>query len=143
MPLSPARRRLPLTVALMGVSLGAWAQPQPQPQPPQAQQRQPQQQQRERPQPQRSDNAQRHRDQQLSESVRRAERNGQVLSAEQIQSDGRDVNRVKIIDSRGRVRVYWDDPSQQKKDRNGRQDSGNGRDQPPRTRSDDDGDPTL
>ena len=48
----------------------------------------------------------------LSDAVRRVERatNGQVLSAESIQFDGRDVNRVKIIDDRGRVRVYWDDP---------------------------------
>lgn len=48
----------------------------------------------------------------LSDAVRRVERatNGQVLSAERVQFDGRDVNRVKIIDDRGRVRVYWDDP---------------------------------
>ena len=48
----------------------------------------------------------------LSDAVRRVERatNGQVLSAERVQFDGRDVNRVKIIDGRGRVRVYWDDP---------------------------------
>ena len=83
-----------------------------------------------------------HRNQQqgLSESVRRAERNGQVLSAEQVQSDGRDVNRVKIIDSKGRVRVFWDDPAAKPRDgKNG----GKGRQDKPRTRSDDDGDPTL
>lgn len=55
----------------------------------------------------------------LSDAVRRAERatNGQVLSAERVQFDGRDVNRVKIIDGRGRVRVYWDDPQAPRADR--------------------------
>lgn len=55
----------------------------------------------------------------LSDAVRRVERatNGQVLSAERVQFDGRDVNRVKIIDDRGRVRVYWDDPQSRRRDR--------------------------
>lgn len=49
----------------------------------------------------------------LSDAVRRVERStgGQVLSAERVPYDGRDVNRVKIVDSSGRVRVYVDDPS--------------------------------
>ena len=69
----------------------------------------------------------------LSDAVRRAERatRGQVLSAERVQYDGRDVNRVKIVDDRGRVRVYWDDPEAQR-----RQDG-------PRTRRDDGDDPNL
>lgn len=48
----------------------------------------------------------------LSDSVRRVERDtrGQVLSAERIPFDGRDVNRIKVVDDRGRVRVYMDDP---------------------------------
>ncbi len=48
----------------------------------------------------------------LSDSVRRIERatQGQILSAERVQFDGRDVNRVKVVDDRGRVRVYVDDP---------------------------------
>ena len=48
----------------------------------------------------------------LSDAVRRVERRtrGQVLSAERVPYDGRDVNRVKYIDSSGRVRVYMDDP---------------------------------
>ena len=68
----------------------------------------------------------------LSDAVRRAERatRGQVLSAERVQFDGRDVNRVKIVDDRGRVRVYWDDPEAQRR-------------QAPRTRDDDGDDPTL
>jgi len=49
----------------------------------------------------------------LSDSVRRIERStrGQVLSAERVPFDGRDVNRIKTVDSRGRVRVYMDDPN--------------------------------
>lgn len=49
----------------------------------------------------------------LSDSVRRFERNNRgsrVLSAERMQSDGRDVNRIKAMDDRGRVRIYVDDP---------------------------------
>jgi hypothetical protein len=48
----------------------------------------------------------------LSDAVRRVERRtgGQVLSAERVPFDGRNVNRVKVIDSSGRVRVYMDDP---------------------------------
>ena len=138
MPLPSVRRHVLLVAALMGASAAALAQPQPQP--PQ------QKQQRERPQrtppqaQQQQQQSKAHRDRQLSESVRRAERSGQVLSAEQIQSDGRDVNRVKIIDSKGRVRVFWDDPAARPRDgKNG----GKGRQDKPRTRSDDDGDPTL
>jgi hypothetical protein len=49
----------------------------------------------------------------LSEAVRRVERRtgGQVLSAERVPFDGRNVNRIKVVDSRGRVRVYMDDPT--------------------------------
>ena len=127
--LSLSLSRTSLALALAGASVVAWAQPQPQKPPPKQQAQQ-------QPQPRSP-----HRNQQgLSESVRRAERNGQVLSAEQVQSDGRDVNRVKIIDSKGRVRVYWDDPAARSRDgKNG----GKGRQDKPRTRSDDDGDPTL
>lgn len=48
----------------------------------------------------------------LADSVRRVEREerGQVLSAERIEFDGRNVNRIKAIDEQGRVRVYLDDP---------------------------------
>lgn len=49
----------------------------------------------------------------LSDAVRRVERRtgGQVLSAERVPYDGRDVNRIKIVDSSGRVRTYVDDPA--------------------------------
>lgn len=48
----------------------------------------------------------------LSDAVRRVERatGGEVLSAERVPFDGRDVSRVKVVDSSGRVRVYMDDP---------------------------------
>jgi hypothetical protein len=59
----------------------------------------------EMPSPPRDDDA-------LSDSVRRVERSsrGQVLSAERVPFDGRDVNRIKAVDARGRVRIYMDDP---------------------------------
>jgi hypothetical protein len=49
----------------------------------------------------------------LSDSVRRVERStrSQVLSAERVPFDGRDVNRIKTVDDRGRVRIFMDDPS--------------------------------
>ncbi|MGY0652082.1 hypothetical protein ACW7GZ_09485 [Luteimonas sp. A537] len=49
----------------------------------------------------------------LADSVRRvrARTGGQVLSAEPISFDGRSLNRVKVVDEGGRVRVYMDDPS--------------------------------
>jgi hypothetical protein len=48
----------------------------------------------------------------LSAAVRRVESQtgGQVLSAERIPFDGRDVSRIKVVDASGRVRVYMDDP---------------------------------
>lgn len=50
----------------------------------------------------------------MTESVRRIERTtrGRVLSIEQMHSDGRDLNRVKVMDDSGRVRIYVDDPGQ-------------------------------
>ena len=43
----------------------------------------------------------------MSDSVRRVrnETGGQVLSVERMQYDGRDINRVKYVDDRGRVRT--------------------------------------
>ena len=48
----------------------------------------------------------------LSDSVRRVEHDtrGRVLSAERVPYDGRDVNRIKVVDQNGRVRVIMDDP---------------------------------
>lgn len=47
----------------------------------------------------------------LRESVREIERDtgGEVLRAERVPQNGRDVNRIKVITPEGRVRVYRDD----------------------------------
>ena len=53
----------------------------------------------------------------LSASVRRVERSNRgsrVLSAERMQSDGRDVTRIKTMDDRGRVRIHVDDPQRRR-----------------------------
>ncbi len=54
----------------------------------------------------------------LSDAVRRIERErgGQVLSAEPMEYEGRQVNRIKMVDDRGRVRVIMDDPHKPKAD---------------------------
>ena len=75
----------------------------------------------------------------LSDSVRRVQREtgGQVLGAERIQFDGRDINRVKVMDDRGRVRYMDDDPQrsresfERRRDPSPREASG-----PPRPRGD-------
>ncbi|MEO8159980.1 MAG: hypothetical protein ABI588_01070 [Arenimonas sp.] len=48
----------------------------------------------------------------LPDSVRRVERQtgGEVLRAEPMQRDGREVYRLKVLTSDGRVRVVQDDP---------------------------------
>ncbi|MEN1925910.1 hypothetical protein [Luteimonas qiangzhengi] len=48
--------------------------------------------------------------------VRRANR-GQILSAERMHSGGREINRIKMVDDRGRVRVFEDDPQQRRSQR--------------------------
>ena len=50
----------------------------------------------------------------LSDAVRQVERDtrGEVLSAERVQYDGRDMHRVKVVDNQGRVRVFMQDPQQ-------------------------------
>lgn len=128
--MSQSRRHRPLSLlallAALAVAGSAWGQSAPKP--PHAQRR-----------PAQHDPGQRA----LSDAVRRAERAGQVLSAEHVQYDGRDVNRVKIVDDRGRVRVYWDDPAREGDEP---QDAKTPRRPAPpqdRTRHDDDDDPTL
>lgn len=55
----------------------------------------------------------------LSDAVRRVERDtrGEVLSAERVQYDGRDMHRVKVVDDQGRVRVFMQDPRRDGDDR--------------------------
>jgi hypothetical protein len=66
--------------------------------------------------------------------VRRAERDtrGEVLSAERVMNDGRELHRVKVVDDQGRVRVFTQDP--QRRDEAPRR----GRDAPPRPARGDD-----
>lgn len=47
----------------------------------------------------------------MSDSVRRAQQlsGGRVIGTDKVQSDGRQINRVKIIDNEGRVRYIDDD----------------------------------
>jgi len=53
----------------------------------------------------------------LRESARAVERDtgGEVLRAERVAQDGRDVNRIKVITPEGRVRVYREDARGDKK----------------------------
>ena len=117
-PLRPAMRRLsprPLLLALLAAlalaaGAGAWAQ-----EPPRERRGG---EDRPRAGAEQDPRAQRGRGEDpLSDSVRRFERSNRgsrVLSAERMQSDGRDVNRIKAMDDRGRVRVYVDDPARQR-----------------------------
>jgi len=65
----------------------------------------------------------------LSDAVRRVERDtrGEVLSAERVQYDGRDMHRVKVVDDQGRVRVFMQEPQRR---------HGNNDDAPPRADND-------
>lgn len=75
----------------------------------------------------------------LSDAVRRAQREtgGQVLGAERIQFDGRDINRVKVMDDRGRVRYMDEDPQRGRDNPFERQrDPERGPSGPPRPRGD-------
>ena len=88
-----------LLAALSGVATGAWAQSS-RDEPPRA------------PAELRRDAMPPRNPTSLSDSVRRAQREtgGQVLGAERVQYDGREINRVKVMDDRGRVRYMDDDP---------------------------------
>ena len=110
-----------LLLALSGMAAGAWAQsgqvpPRPEPAS------------RQNPPPQRNPAS-------LSDSVRRAQREtgGQILGAERVQYDGREINRVKVMDDRGRVRYMDDDPQRRS---NARDRSLPREDSPPRARGD-------
>jgi hypothetical protein len=130
-----SRRRPPtlklLTIAILAVlpALSAQACPQ-------------SQQDRDRGQSRDDDRGQQGSRSSLSDAVRRVERDtrGEVLSAERIQYDGRDMHRVKVVDDQGRVRVFMQDPQQRRDDsRNSappqRGDRGS---RPPPSRDDDD-----
>ena len=59
----------------------------------------------------------------LSDSVRRVQREtgGRILGAERVPYDGRDINRVKYMDDRGRVRYMDDAPPSPRAPRGPRQ----------------------
>lgn len=99
-----------LAVLVVGVAVPAWAQD-----PPRERGRGQERQEPRAPAPraERAERAEpRVRGDSLAESVRRFERSrgDRVLSAERMHSDGRDLNRIKAMDDRGRVRAYVDDP---------------------------------
>lgn len=48
--------------------------------------------------------------------VRRANR-GQIIAADRMHSNGRQINRIKLVDERGRVRVIEDDPQRRNRQR--------------------------
>ena len=85
--------------------------------------------------PQIAEPARPQRDDSVSDAVRRIERanRGQVLSAERMQYDGRDVTRIKVVDDEGRVRIYMDDPQPASEPRR----PSSRDDNPPRRRGDD------
>ncbi len=85
--------------------------------------------------PQDAEPARPQRDDSVSDAVRRIERanRGQVLSAERMQYDGRDVTRIKVVDDEGRVRIYMDDPQPASEPRR----PSSRDDNPPRRRDDD------
>jgi hypothetical protein len=88
----------------------AWAQSTPPHRPPPRQEQPPQ---REEGQAQQRQQGQgQGQGQGLPDSVRRVERQtgGEVLRAEPMQRDGREVYRLKVLTSDGRVRVVQDDP---------------------------------
>ena len=75
----------------------------------------------------------------LSDAVRRVERDtrGEVLSAERVQYDGRDMHRVKVVDAQGRGRGLMREPRRDERDRPAQREGG-GRRPPPPPRDDDD-----
>ena len=76
----------------------------------------------------------------LSDAVRRVERDtrGEVLSAERVQYDGRDMHRVKVVDDQGRVRVFMQEPRHVERDRPAQREGGGRRPPPPPPPRDDD-----
>lgn len=89
---APRPLRCVATVLALVLSTGAWAQSSSRQSPPE---------------PQNS---------QLPDSVRRVEQQtgGEVLRAEPMQRDGREIYRLKVLTSDGRVRVMQDDPQQRR-----------------------------
>jgi len=121
----PSLKLLTITILVMLPAVSAYAGPQSQRQRDRATQEQ-----------QGSDDQAQSRRDSLSDAVRRVERDtrGEVLSAERVQYDGRDMHRVKVVDDQGRVRVFMQDPLQRDEQDVARR---AGRRQPVPTRDDD------
>ena len=67
----------------------------------------------------RPDRRQERRQDSMSDSIRYVRRSnrGQILSAERMHSNGREINRIKMVDDHGRVRVFEDDPQRRRNQR--------------------------
>ncbi|MGO1541455.1 MAG: hypothetical protein ACTHZI_01580 [Luteimonas sp.] len=70
-------------------------------------------------QPQERGGRQERRQDSMADSIRYVRRSsrGQILSAERMHSNGREINRIKVVDDRGRVRVFEDDPQRRRNQR--------------------------
>ena len=62
---------------------------------------------------------------------------GEVLSAERVQYDGRDMHRVKVVDDQGRVRVFMQEPRHAEGARPAQREGGSRRPPPPPHDNDD------
>ncbi len=79
----------------------------------------------------------------LPDSVRRVERStgGEVLRAEPMQRDGREVYRMKVLTADGRVRVMQEEPRQRPPEQKGRDHKGKDRDRDASSADGQDADP--
>ena len=75
-------------------------------------------------QPQERGGRQERRQDSMADSIRYVRRSsrGQILSAERMHSNGREINRIKVVDDHGRVRVFEDDPQRRRSQRSRRDD---------------------
>lgn len=58
----------------------------------------------------------------MAESIRHVRRSnrGSIIAADRMHSNGRQINRIKLVDDRGRVRVIEDDPQRRRAERSRR-----------------------
>ncbi|NLC59971.1 MAG: hypothetical protein GX761_01650 [Gammaproteobacteria bacterium] len=60
----------------------------------------------------------------MADSIRHVRRSnrGHIIAADRMLSNGRQINRIKLVDDRGRVRVIEDDPQRRRAQRSRRDD---------------------
>ena len=60
----------------------------------------------------------------MADSIRHVRRSnrGHIIAADRMLSNGRQINRIKLVDYRGRVRVIEDDPQRRRAQRSRRDD---------------------